>query len=85
MIRDGIFPKGDLAIQVWNDGPAIEPAMLETLFEKFQKGYKGEFGLGLAIVRRIADLHGAKVSVANENDGVSFTLEFPTQDNLAEI
>ena len=76
---------GHVVIQVWNDGPAIEPAMLETLFEKFQKGYKGEFGLGLAIVRRIADLHGAKVSVANENDGVSFTLEFPTQDNLAEI
>ncbi|MBT9173371.1 MAG: Sensor histidine kinase CssS [Syntrophomonadaceae bacterium] len=75
---------GHVVIQVWNDGPAIEPAMLETLFEKFQKGYKGEFGLGLAIARRIADLHGAKVSVANENEGVSFTLEFPTQDNLTE-
>lgn len=75
---------GHVVIQVWNDGPAIEPATLETLFEKFRKGYKGEFGLGLAIVRRIADLHGAKVSVANENDGVSFTMEFPTQD-LAEI
>jgi two-component system sensor histidine kinase CssS len=75
---------GHVVIQVWNDGPAIESAMLETLFEKFRKGYKGEFGLGLAIVRRIADLHGAQVSVANENDGVSFTMEFPTQ-NLAEI
>lgn len=75
---------GHVVIQVWNDGPEIEPAMLETLFEKFQKGYKGEFGLGLAIARRIADLHGAKVSVANENEGVSFTLEFPTQDNLTE-
>lgn len=76
---------GHVVIRVWNDGPAIEIAMLETLFEKFRKGYKGEFGLGLAIVRRIADLHGAKVSVANENAGVSFTMEFPAPDNLAEI
>lgn len=64
-------------MRIWNDGPAIEHATQDTLFEKFRKGYKGEFGLGLAIVRRIAHLHGANVHAVNENNGVSFYLEFP--------
>jgi len=67
---------GRAVIRIWNDGPAIESALLDTLFDEYQKGCKGEFGLGLAIVRRIADLHGARASVANEDDGVSFSLEF---------
>lgn len=65
-------------LHIWNDGPAIEPEIINSLFHKFNKGYKGEFGLGLAIVHRIVSLHNAKIGVKNEEEGVSFCLEVPS-------
>ena len=51
--------------------------IIDSLFNKFNKGYKGEFGLGLAIVYRIVNLHGGKIWVQNEEEGVSFQIEIP--------
>lgn len=68
---------GAALLHIWNDGPAIEREIMDRLFQKFNKGYKGEFGLGLAVVQRIASLHNAKVWAANEEEGVSFYLEIP--------
>ncbi|HSH36194.1 HAMP domain-containing sensor histidine kinase [Schnuerera sp.] len=62
-------------LKFWNDGPNIEPETLDSLFTKFNKGYKGEFGLGLAIVHRIVTLHGGKIWAKNEEEGVSFYVE----------
>lgn len=70
-----------LILSLWNDGPAIEEEVMGQLFEPFQKGQKGEFGIGLSIVKRIADLHDAKVWAANERDGVAFYLEIPIEDS----
>lgn len=65
-------------LNIWNDGPNIEPEIIDSLFDKFNKGYKGEFGLGLAIVYRTVTLHGAKVWAENKEKGVSFYVEMPT-------
>jgi two-component system sensor histidine kinase CssS len=62
-------------LRIWNDGPPIEQEIMDTLFNKFNKGYKGEFGLGLAIVQRIITLHGSKIWAKNEDEGVSFYIE----------
>lgn len=64
----------ELLLTIWNDGPHIEDHVMERLFHQFTKGYKGEFGLGLAITQRIATLHGAEIWAGNENAGVSFTI-----------
>jgi two-component system sensor histidine kinase CssS len=73
-----IIPDGRKAIlNVWNDGPPLTAGTEELMFEAFRKGTNGKFGLGLAIVRRIADLHGVRVSARNERGGVLFQLEFP--------
>jgi len=64
-------------LRFWNDGPNIEPEVLETLFTRYNKGEKGQFGLGLAIVHRIVELHNAKVWACNEDIGVSFYIEIP--------
>ncbi len=64
-------------LTIWNDGPNIEPEIIDSLFNKFNKGYKGEFGLGLAIVYRIISLHDAKIWAKNEEKGVSFLIEIP--------
>ncbi|GMG97394.1 HAMP domain-containing sensor histidine kinase [Tepidimicrobium xylanilyticum] len=64
-------------LRFWNNGPNIEPETLNSLFTKFNKGYKGEFGLGLAIAQRIITLHGGKIWAENEKEGVSFYVEIP--------
>ncbi len=64
-------------LHIYNDGPNIEPEIMETLFRKYNKGYKGKSGLGLAIVNRIVSLHGGKIRVENEENGVSFYISVP--------
>ncbi len=62
-------------LKVWNDGPPIDPALSAVLFEQYKTGEGGKFGLGLAIIKEIADLHRAKVWIANEDQGVAFYVE----------
>ncbi|NLO22040.1 MAG: HAMP domain-containing histidine kinase [Syntrophomonadaceae bacterium] len=64
-------------IRIFNDGPPLEEGLIDRLFEEYQQGFKGEFGLGLAIVREIVGYHSGKIWVSNEEDGVAFHLEIP--------
>ncbi|MCD7036221.1 HAMP domain-containing histidine kinase [Metabacillus sp. GX 13764] len=68
---------GKAIVQCFNDGEKIEEELLPSLFQPYIKGKKGNFGLGLAIIKRIADLHKAEVFAQNVEDGVSFTVIFP--------
>ncbi|MFC5713571.1 sensor histidine kinase [Thalassorhabdus alkalitolerans] len=67
----------NIAIIVKNNGEKIEEEDIPHLFDPFRKGNKGQFGLGLAIVRRIAELHHGYHEVLNEEDGVSFKITIP--------
>lgn len=69
-----------IILKIWNDGPAIEDEVLKYLFSEYNAGKKGQFGLGLAIVQRIVNLHQAKIWTKNENVGVSFFVEIPKED-----
>jgi two-component system, OmpR family, sensor histidine kinase CssS len=71
--------KKAVVIKFWNDGQPIEPEIISSLFEPFEKGGKGQFGLGLWIVKRIVDLYQGSVWVKNEDEGVSFYLQFPSE------
>lgn len=62
-------------LKIWNDGPAIEDNLIHNMFNEFNKGPKGEFGLGLAIVNRILNTHNANIFAINEEKGVSFYIE----------
>lgn len=62
-----------------NDGPPLPDGMEEQLFSTFRKGPEGQFGLGLAIVRRITDLHHAKVRAVNTPNGVEFRIFLPAE------
>jgi two-component system sensor histidine kinase CssS len=66
-------------LRIFNDGPYLEEGLVDKLFEEYQRGFKGEFGLGLAIVREIVLCHGGKIWASNEEDGVAFYLDIPIE------
>jgi two-component system, OmpR family, sensor histidine kinase ChvG len=75
---------GNYVLQVENDGPPIPQALLgrlfESLFEQRQgRDDKPHFGLGLYIVRLIAEFHGGTAVAANRaaGDGALFSITLP--------
>lgn len=60
---------------IYNDGPNIDPNLVEDLFNPFRKGIKGEFGLGLSIVEKTLRMMGYSIEIKNHNKyGVSFII-----------
>ncbi|MRX72059.1 HAMP domain-containing protein [Bacillus lacus] len=64
-------------LSIENDGPPIHEELIPQLFEPFRKGSDGEFGIGLSIVKRIADIYGADITVSNLPHGVMFQFSIP--------
>lgn len=60
-------------LSIYNDGDKIDEDKLEDLFSPYVKGVKGQFGLGLSIVSKTAQMYGYKIIANNEKEGVSFT------------
>ena len=72
-------PLGEVHIQVIDNGPGIAPEMASKVFEPFftTKGLRGT-GLGLAVTKRIAELHGGSVTMKSATGrGTIFTLAIP--------
>jgi signal transduction histidine kinase len=76
---------GEVTLAVLDDGPGVPPAELDRIFQRFHRsgieraGQFGGAGLGLAIVRAIADAHGGTVSASNGGiaGGARFELRLP--------
>ncbi|MBR4034753.1 MAG: HAMP domain-containing histidine kinase [Clostridia bacterium] len=70
-----------VAVTVSNTGKEIDPEKLPKIFNKFyqaDESHAGEGnGIGLAIVKRIVDLHGGIVTVISRNEMTSFKVELP--------
>jgi two-component system sensor histidine kinase ChvG len=65
---------GNYLLEVNNDGPRIPDEVLKHLFESLYEQRSGRddkphFGLGLYIVRLIAEFHGGTAGAANREDG----------------
>ena len=72
-IRDG-----SVVLAVSDNGPGVDEAERERVFDLFHSGRRGGTGLGLAIVRRIANAHGGEVRVRNDGrPGATFEVELP--------
>lgn len=61
-------------IVFYNDGDNIPNDLLEGIFTPFRKGIKGQFGLGLSIVKKTLRLMKYDITIKNEKVGVSFVI-----------
>jgi two-component system OmpR family sensor kinase len=82
---------GNARLWVRDDGPGIEPAAQERIFERFTRvpraGASGGdgAGLGLAIVRAIAEAHDGKIELdSRPGVGATFTIVVPAEPGPAE-
>ncbi len=67
-------------VTVHDQGPGVDPAIRERLFERFATTRHGEggTGLGLAIVRAVAELHGGRAQLRDTSPrGSVFALSLP--------
>lgn len=69
-------------LRVGDSGPGIPPAMQERVFERFVRlagSHQPGSGLGLSIVRRIADRHEARIGLGPglEGRGLTVMVDFP--------
>lgn len=66
-----------LYLMITDDGPGFETTELPYIFERFYKGKKGHFGLGLAISKNIIEKHKGTIQAENAQSGAVFTIELP--------
>jgi signal transduction histidine kinase len=76
---------GSFSVAVHDTGPGIPPANQEKVFEEFHQAdnsitkAKGGAGLGLAISRRIVEMHGGRLWVeSSPGNGSVFTFTIPS-------
>ena len=60
-----------------DDGPGFDNQELPNIFDRFYKGKKGNFGLGLAISKNIIEKHNGKITAKNSESGALFIIELP--------
>jgi signal transduction histidine kinase/ActR/RegA family two-component response regulator len=80
---------GVAVLTVGDDGPGIAPALKARVFELFVQGeqgagrVKGGIGLGLALVKRLTELHAGTVDLATGSDGAGavFVVRLPAVSN----
>jgi len=74
---------GAVVLSVEDDGPGIPPELREKVFERFYRGSgdrSGSSGLGLSIVRAVAESHKGSVRLEEPLDGrgARFVVRIPT-------
>jgi signal transduction histidine kinase len=82
-VQSGI-ERGEATLRVTNPGARIEPAGVEELLEPFRRlessraRATGGYGLGLAVVRAVAQAHGGRIAVlARREGGLEVTVSLP--------
>lgn len=82
VISDKMSTDGSCGITISDSGIGIPEEDISTIFNRFKKANKSEesggYGLGLSIVKSIADYHGLTIELSSEvNSGTEFIISFP--------
>ncbi|MEQ1813995.1 MAG: ATP-binding protein [Candidatus Nitrotoga sp.] len=75
--------KGQVILDVINDGPRISPDVIQKLFEPFFTTAAGGTGLGLYIARELCDANGAKLEYREEGLKTCFRIQFADPNELS--
>jgi signal transduction histidine kinase/ActR/RegA family two-component response regulator len=83
---------GNAVLEVADTGMGITPELLPRVFELFSQGERtldrsqGGLGVGLALVRRLSEMHGGAVraSSAGAGQGATFTVSLPLIESPPE-
>jgi two-component system, sensor histidine kinase len=75
----------DAVLEVSDSGDGLEKDLIERVFEPFVQGDRGfdrrhgGLGLGLALAKRLAEMHGGTIAAASEGPGrgARFTVHLP--------
>ena len=70
----------DVVLVVEDEGPGVPAELAERMFERFVRGAAdrgGSSGLGLAIVRAVAESHGGSVRLDPAGPGARFVVRMP--------
>ena len=85
--------EGKVYLTVEDNGPGIKPADIDSIFERFHRlqDNQGQVftkgcGLGLTIVKHVAELHGASIEVLSSgfDSGCAFIIQFNQASNNNE-
>ncbi len=77
---------GEITIGVIDNGPGVSAEMRNRIFEKFQRGARGQsrrrsVGLGLAFCKLAVEAHGGNIGVESQpGTGSRFWFTLPTSD-----
>lgn len=70
-----------LYVSITNNGEVIPPEAQDKIWRKFYQGDESHAadgnGIGLAVVKRVVDLHNGTVNVQSENNSTTFTVKLP--------
>jgi signal transduction histidine kinase len=72
----------EVLIEISDSGVGIPPEKMESIFELFAQGEKKQnagLGIGLALARRIVELHRGRINVVSAGVGLGseFTIHLP--------
>jgi len=62
------------SLTIYNDGSPISDERMNRLFKPFEKGSKGQFGLGLSICHKVCNTYGYNIDAENQEQGVAFKI-----------
>ena len=76
----------EIWLSVRDNGPGIEDDTLSNIFDPFYTTKTEGTGLGLALTRKTAELHGGRIEAdTRPGQGTQFTLFFPKNPDLGEL
>jgi len=64
-------------VSVADDGGGIDDEVRDRLYQPFVTTKSAGIGLGLAVVKKVADEHGAELDFESGKNGTTFRLKFP--------
>jgi len=78
-------------IRFWDNGPGAPPELISTIFDPFVRAedsrskVTGGLGLGLMLIRQVAEAHNGSAKALNrENGGLEIQMRFSTDSSLKD-